>query len=292
MPPARQDHCLSVPRYSLPLQNRIMTRKSISQRNLETFGAPSLPRMRKEIDDMPEALSRIGKYIIDNPERVVRSSLAELAVLAQSGEASVVRFCRHLGYAGYRDLKIALTAELASQRAVQLKRVAEGASFAPLADRLSHAITGTADNLEPEELLRIARQLKSSRRIDIFGVGLSGIVAELVAYRLMRVGLIAQAFQDATLAHEVMTRSDSSCVAIGISELGLTPDTVRFLNGAKAAGAFTLAITGRANSPLAQHADAILAVVAVDPPPIGGEMTAIPAKILAVEALVSAIIAE
>jgi DNA-binding MurR/RpiR family transcriptional regulator len=248
--------------------------------------------MRKEIDGMPEALSRIGKYIIDNPERVVRSSLADLAVLAQSGEASVVRFCKHLGYSGYRDLKIALTAELASRRDLQLKRVADGDGLAPLASRLSRAIEGTALGLDPDLLRSVAKQLKHSRRIDIFGVGLSGIVAELVAYRLMRVGLIAQAFQDATLAHEVMTRSDSSCVAIGISELGLTPETVRFLNGAKAAGAFTLAITGRSNSPLAQHADSILAVLAVDPPPIGGEMTAIPAKILAVEALVGAIIAE
>ena len=91
--------------------------------------------MRQAIDEMPEALSRIGKYILDNPERVVRSSLGELAVLAQSGEASVVRFCKHLGYAGYRDLKIALTAELASQRTVRLKRVSNVGGLAPLADR-------------------------------------------------------------------------------------------------------------------------------------------------------------
>jgi DNA-binding MurR/RpiR family transcriptional regulator len=260
--------------------------------NIETFGAPSLPRMRKEIDGMPEALSRIGKYILDNPERVVRSSLAELAVLSQSGEASVVRFCKHLGYSGYRDFKIALTAELASRRTVRLKRVSDVGGMTDLAAKLSTAIHGTAQALEPLAMLRLARQLKKSRRIDIFGVGLSGIVAQLVAYRLMRVGLIAQAFQDATLAHEVSTKFDSTCVAIGISELGLTSDTVRFLSGARAAGAFTLAITARESSPLTQAADAVLLAVAVDPPPIGGEMTAIPAKILVVEALAAAIASE
>ncbi|HWK64040.1 MAG TPA: MurR/RpiR family transcriptional regulator [Rhizobiaceae bacterium] len=245
--------------------------------------------MRQAIDGMPEALSRIGKYILDNPERVVRSSLAELAVLAQSGEASVVRFCKHLGYAGYRDFKIALTAELASQRTVRLKRVSNAGGFSPLATRLGNAINNTAQNLDPDLLLRLATRLKESRRIDIFGVGISGIVAEMVAYRLMREGLIAQAFQDATLAHEVITRFDSSCVAIGISEMGLTPDTIRFLSGARAAGAFTLAITARANSPLTQSADAVLVAVAVDPPPTGGEMAAVPAKILVVEALAGAI---
>lgn len=269
-----------------------MAPQTPSKTSSETFGDPSLPRLRQAIEDMPEALSRIGKYILDNPERVVRSSLAELAVLAQSGEASVVRFCRHLGYAGYRDLKIALTAELASQRTARLMRVSNAGGLEPLATRLGDAINNTARHLDPDLLLRLAVQLKKSRRIDIFGVGISGIVAEMVAYRLMRVGLIAQAFQDATLAHEVITRFDSSCVAIGISEIGLTPDTVRFLAGARAAGAFTLAITGRTSSPLTQQADAVLLAVATDPPPIGGEMTAVPAKILVVEALAAAIAAE
>lgn len=257
----------------------------------ETFGAPSLPRVRQAIDDMPDALSRIGKYILDNPDRVVRSSLAELAVLAQSGEASVVRFCKHLGYEGFRDLKIALTAELAGQRTVRRDRVSTADGLSSLAGRLGNAMNDTAQSIQADLLVDLAARLKQSRRIDVFGVGISGIVAEMAAYRLMRVGLVAQAFQDATLAHEVMAGFDASCVAIGISETGLTPDTIRFLSGARAAGAFTLAITGRQNSPLTQAADAVLLAVAVDPPPTGGEMTAAPAKILLVEALAAAIAA-
>jgi DNA-binding MurR/RpiR family transcriptional regulator len=257
----------------------------------ETFGAPSLPRIRQAIDEMPDALSRIGKYILDNPEKVVRSSLAELAVLAQSGEASVVRFCKQLGYSGFRDLKIAMTAELASRRTGRLKRMSGGGGLAPLASKLGNAINSTARDLDPDLLLRLAARLRTCRRIDIFGVGISGIVAEMAAYRLMRVGLIAQAFQDATLAHEVSTIFDASCVAIGISEIGLTPDTVRFLGRAKAAGAFTLAITARPQSPLTQQADAVLLAAAVDPPPVGGEMTAVPAKILVIEAIAGAVAA-
>ena len=240
---------------------------------------------------MPEALSRIGKYILDNPDRVVRFTLAELAVSAQSGEASVVRFCRHLGFDGFRDLKIALTAELAGEHNVRKKRITRGGGMEPRAVQLSDAMRETAHNVDPDLLVSVAARLKQSRRIDLFGVGISGIVAELAAYRLMRVGLVAQAFQDATLAHEVLTTFDTSCVAIGISDSGLTPDTVRFLSGAKAAGAFTLAITARHNSPLSQHADAVLVAVSVDPAPIGGELTAVPAKILLAEALAGAVLA-
>lgn len=253
----------------------------------ETFGAPSLPRIRRAIDEMPDALSRIGKYILDNPEKVVRSSLAELAILAQSGEASVVRFCKHLGYEGYRDLKIAMTAELASRRSGRVRRLSGEPT--PLASRLGHAIDRTARSLDPDLVQRMAKRLKMSRRVDIFGVGMSGIVAEIAAYRLMRAGLVAQAFQDATLAHEVSSRFDGNCVAIGISEIGITPDTVRFLDQAKSAGAFTLAITARANSPLGQNADAVLVAAAADPPPFGGELVAVPAKILVIETIAAAV---
>jgi DNA-binding MurR/RpiR family transcriptional regulator len=257
----------------------------------ETFGAPSLPRIRQAIDEMPDALSRIGKYVLDNPEKVVRASLAELAVLAQSGEASVVRFCQHLGYAGFRDFKIALTAEVASRRAVPSRPEAGSGGIQPLANRLSTALDDTAQNIDVVSLTKLAKRLNRSRRIDVFGSGVSGFVAQMVAYRLMRVGLVAQAFQDATLVHEVMNGLDDSCVAIGVSETGLTADTLRFLTGARAAGAFALAITGRPNSPLAQVADEVLFAVPVNPPPIGGEMTAAPAKILLIEALAAAIAA-
>lgn len=257
----------------------------------ETFGSPSLPLIRRAIDEMPDTLSRIGKYVLDNPEKVVRASLAELAVLAQSGEASVVRFCQHLGYAGFRDFKISLTAEVARQRTDRRRSGASSGGIQPLVNRLGAALDATAQNLDVTLLNKLARRLKRSRRIDVFGAGVSGFVAQMMAYRLMRVGLVAQAFQDATLVHEVMNGLDESCVAIGVSETGLTTDTVRFLTGARAAGAFTMAVTGRPNSPLAQAADEVLFAVPVNPPPIGGEVTAAPAKILLVEALASAVAA-
>ena len=238
---------------------------------------------------MPDTLSRIGKYVLDNPEKVVRASLAELSIFAQSGEASVVRFCQHLGYAGFRDFKIALTAEIASRRKASAQTKSRAIGVGPLVSSLGAALDDTARALDPDRISELAGRLKRSRRIDVFGAGVSGLVAQMAAYRLMRVGLVAQAFQDATLAHEVMNGLDGNCVAIGVSETGLTTDTQRFLTGARTAGAYTLAITGRPNSPVAQAADEVLFASPLDPPPIGGEITAAPAKLLLIEAMAAAI---
>ncbi len=53
---------------------------------------------------------------------------------------------------------------------------------------------------------------------------------------------------------------DSDCVAIGISNTGRTEETIQMLTVAKAAGAYTVAMTGNPDSPLAKIADDLLLV--------------------------------
>ncbi|MGF7162433.1 DNA-binding MurR/RpiR family transcriptional regulator [Rhodoligotrophos appendicifer] len=266
----------------------LSTRPKVRPRD-EPFGTPTLPRIRRAIDHMPDGQSRIGKYVLDNPEKIIRASLGELALLAQSGEASIVRFCQQLGYGGFREFKIALAAEIATLQSRPESSGGDRRNIEMTATRLADALHETARNLQDRPLRALAKRCKASRRIDIFGAGVSGLVAGFAAYRLMRVGLVAQAFQDATLVHEVMNGLDPSCIALAISETGLSPDTLRFLTRAKAQGAYTVALTGRPKSPLARSADCVLEASPVDPPPIGGETVAAPAKMLVIEALAVAI---
>jgi DNA-binding MurR/RpiR family transcriptional regulator len=51
---------------------------------------------------------------------------------------------------------------------------------------------------------------------------------------------------------------DKDCVAIGVSNTGRTIETIQMLAEAKAAGAYTLAMTGNPDSPLAKLADDVL----------------------------------
>lgn len=248
--------------------------------------ATSLSRIRAAIDDMPEALSRIGKYVLDNPDKVVRLALDDVAAFAQSGQASVIRFCRLLGYDGFTDFKLSLAADLAGDLG---RASAEGGDDGGLAGRVAASLDATCRGLDPARLAAVAARLRGCRRVDVFGGGISGIVASMLAYRLLRLGLAAQAYQDFLLAHEVMVGLDESCIAVAISETGVTPVTLQFQQAAKAAGAFTVALTSRAASPLARRADLVLPTVPVDPPPVNGELSAAFAKLFVVELLADAI---
>ena len=59
------------------------------------FLLPSLPRAER---DFAEAL-------LENPEAITKMTLAAIATESGSSEASVIRFCKRLGFDGYTALK-------------------------------------------------------------------------------------------------------------------------------------------------------------------------------------------
>jgi DNA-binding MurR/RpiR family transcriptional regulator len=247
-----------------------------------------LDRLQQELDALPNALARIAKYILENPEKVLHQSVAELGEFSSSGEASIVRFCRHIGFSGFRAFKLALAAEVGRPRpTVQVANPDE--AMRGLHETMLESLTFARDHVDMEAIERGAAALAASRRIDLYGAGLSGITAEMLAYRLLRTGLTALAFRNAYMAHEVANGLGAGCVAIGISISGLSEDTLQFLKGARAAGATTIAITNRPHSPIAETADLTLRAGGLHDRPIGGTLTVMTGNIFMIECLLLAL---
>jgi len=77
-------------------------------------------------------------------------------------------------------------------------------------------------------------------------------------HRLYRIGINVHTWAE---VHNGLTSAailDADCVAIGISNTGRTDETIQMLSTAKAAGAYTVAISSNAESPLAKLADDVL----------------------------------
>src|SRR5699024_6819276 len=55
---------------------------------------------------------KIFNYITNNFEAILYKSLTEIANGCHVGEATVLRFCRKLGFKGYQDFKLSLAREL------------------------------------------------------------------------------------------------------------------------------------------------------------------------------------
>jgi len=112
--------------------------------------------------------------------------------------------------------------------------------------------------LDRVSLGKVSKRLVQSRSIDITGLGGSAIAANYANFKFVSLGLTVRVFNDPHLAVMSAIALDSTKTAIGFSESGSTKDTIRALEVAKEAGAFTVAVTCHLRSPIAKIADVVL----------------------------------
>lgn len=237
----------------------------------------TLARLRATIPGLTPALQRIAEYALEAPEKVIYHTVTELAEAAHSSEGSVIRFCKDLGFSGFQDFKLALATDLAAApRDKALNIPGEQGIITAAVQHAQTAIRETAQLLELSQVEKVAAQVLSAERIDVYGVGASGVIAHYVEYKLLRLGLNVQAFVDPHLAAMSAARLTGASLAIGVSSSGSVIDTVYALQTARAAGAFTVALTNRAKSPMTASASAVLLASNPESPLTGG---AIPSKI-------------
>ena len=252
-----------------------------------------LMTIRMQLEAMPVAVRTIGRYVLANPETVTRQNINQLSTVARSSPASVVRFCRTLGLDSYAELKVRLAEELA--RSTGRSQPVSRSAGLPLPDTLLNAtidaLAATRQRNEAAVFDRLAHRLVEADRVLMFGAGASGIVAQIAAYHLLRLGIGAIAISDVSWAAELAAGLNRRSVAVAVSASGVTESTVRAARIAHQAKAFTIALTNRADSPLAAVADATLLAVTPEAPTIVGTRTPMASHLLIIEILASAILA-
>ena len=75
-------------------------------------------------DELPPSMRRAADAVLEDPSLALHGTIAELAAASSTSEPTVVRLCQRLGMSGYAELKLALAAELASEK---MRRPAVGA---------------------------------------------------------------------------------------------------------------------------------------------------------------------
>jgi RpiR family transcriptional regulator, carbohydrate utilization regulator len=251
-----------------------------------------LTRLRASLDDLTPVLKRVARYVLDHPEVAIYHSVTELAEATQSSEGSIIRFCQDLGYSGFQEFKLTLAVELDPRRRPNGVAPVEDAVhlMARIADQAAVTLRETSNLFEPRAYQEVAERLARARRIDVYGVGASGVVAQYFAYKLIRLGRTVQAFVDLHLGSMSASNLGPDCVAIGVSSSGSTVDTLKALQAARVAGAYTVAVTNRLKSPLAKHADQNLLASPPESPLTGGDVFAKIGQLLVLEALVQSMV--
>src|SRR3954465_8541426 len=88
-------------------------------------------RIKTLQSQMPATMAKIAAVLIHDPKAPLTLSITDLAERAGTSAASVTRFCRMLGYAGYAPLRVGI-AEDVGRSGGQAAWIADiGRSFGP-----------------------------------------------------------------------------------------------------------------------------------------------------------------
>lgn len=219
-----------------------------------------LSLLREQIEHFSPQEKRLAEYILEDPEQVQRMGITELAAACGTSPATVTRFCKSLRFKGFPDFKMRLIGELSrTADAGTYQDIVAGRPLKEIvrAIEANHltSITDTTRLLEPEVLERAISALRSARRIDLYGMGTSSIVAQDFYQKLIRLGKSCTAFADSHMQITSASTLNEGDVALAISYSGETPETIAALQCAKDVGALTLSLTRYGTSPLPALAD-------------------------------------
>ena len=230
-----------------------------------------LDRIRASIPALPPAEQRVAKLVLADPRAFASLPVSELAERSHVSKPTVVRFCRSVGYDGLADFKLKLAGSVNEgvpfvHRAVDeddkpgdlIVKVIDNAVSALLKYR-----NDAAGHAFDRAIGALTQACQSSRRIEFYGVGNSGIVAQDAQHKFFRLGVNAIACSDGHV--QVMSASmlkPGDC-AVVISNSGRSRDLLDAADIARRKGATVIVITC-SGSPLAQmaqgHNQVLLAV--------------------------------
>jgi RpiR family carbohydrate utilization transcriptional regulator len=220
-----------------------------------------LDRIRASLPALPPAEQRVAKLVLLDPRAFASLPVSELSERAHVSKPTVVRFCRSVGYDGLADFKLKLAGTVNEgvpfvHRSVDeddkpgdiIVKVIDNAVSAMLKYRNNAA--GLAFERAMEALTEAAL---TQRRIEFYGVGNSGIVAQDAQHKFFRLGVHAVAMSDGHVQIMSATMLKPGDCAVVISNSGRSKDLIDVAQIAQRHGS-TLVVITASGSPLAHLA--------------------------------------
>lgn len=216
-----------------------------------------LSKIENALQHMTRAEQKVARVVLENPYRALRKSIGLLASESGVSEPTVMRFCRVLNCAGFQDFKLQLAQDLATGAHFSETRLAQDESapelIAKVIDSGIASLIKVRDSLPAERVQTAVDLLARARRIEFYGLGGSGIVAQDAQHKFFRLGVPVVAYSDPTVHSVSASLLSRGCVIVAISQSGDTQDIIASAELGLAAGASVIAITA-ADSPLARVA--------------------------------------
>ena len=218
--------------------------------------------------------ARLATWLLEQRGQIVDLPISRFAQETGVTETTIVRFCKGVGYSGYRELRLALVQSVGIAKGIQLGAVkrkipeTDDGSLLSLAKKIvatnADVLMRTPQLFDEQSLERAIEALSQGTEVYLVGFGSSAPVALDLYQRLLRLGVRASACSDPHILTVITTNLDPSAILFGITFSGKSRDLVDALKAAKERKATTVVLTSNGGATAARLAD-ILLISAVQP---------------------------
>jgi len=218
--------------------------------------------------------ARLATWLLQRRGQIVDIPISRFAQETGVTETTIVRFCKAVGYTGYRELRLALVQSVGIAKGLQLgaeeRKIPEpgDGSLLSLAKQIvaidTEVLMRTPQLLDEQSLEKAIDTILNGTEVYLVGFGSSAPIALDLYQRLLRLGIRASTCSDPHILTAITTNVDSSAVLFGITYSGQSRDLVDALKAAKERKATTVVLTSNGGAAAARLAD-ILLISAVQP---------------------------
>lgn len=219
----------------------------------------------------------VADFIFENPQRVLYTSITDLAEMCGVGDTTVFRFCKALKLNGYQEFKMLLAQDISNKDGngntiagtIELEDDVKTICKKALTTNIA-ALNETFDVLDFEAIVKAVDMISAAKRIHFFGMGSSGVIALEAKQKFMRILPNVEFVSDCHMQYMAASLLDSRDLAIMVSYSGSTKDMIEVHKLAKKNGCKSICITRFAKSALTNLADVVLLCGSNEGPLDGG----------------------
>ena len=159
-------------------------------------------KIQSKFEELPKNQRKIANYFVDNFDKVSFLNVHDISLETGASVASVVRFAQRIGFSGYSELREAISDSLQNHLSnLELfplydKRKVEKDILTSVANLDIKNINDTLSIIEREVFDSAINMVLQSKRVFTAGLGISYLLAEILAYQLNQVAVDASSFKN------------------------------------------------------------------------------------------------
>jgi RpiR family carbohydrate utilization transcriptional regulator len=183
-----------------------------------------LHRINSKKPQLRRSEAKVAEYVLQHTGDIIGMRIVDLASAAEVSEPTVIRFCRAVGFDGFKSFKLQLAQALGSGSVFTQFAVDDNDTVADLSDKVFDSTIGSLlavrDELDPKALEKAINAIAHANRVEFYGFGASGSVAADAQHKFFRLRLSTAAYTDPHIQHMSAISLGKKDVVVAISQSG------------------------------------------------------------------------